>query len=549
MWLCVRDFVSFFFFKQKTAYEIPKRDWSSDVCSSDLEGSAGLVLAAVASADGAGFIVEDVHVRAQKVADLTGFADEFGAIFQEWENGGFDRGDARMELQHDARLKLAFLVRGLLLVVGVADEGEDHAVHAGAGLDHVRDVTGFGLLIEILHGFAAELLVLLEVEIPARGDPLQFLGAEWKFKEDVNGGFGVVGQFIFFLPIFFEGVAGQADALIPAQSLLDPVFMPDFPAPVRRGSREIGIIRDAGDGPGGLLDDFVGLDEEFQFHLLELARAECEVAWIDLVAEGLADLADAERDLLTRNIKHVLELHEDGLGSFRAQVGHILRALDWPDVGLEHEVELARLGQEAAVLRVEACAVFDFFRGREFLRLGLFDSSLLVKAAGDFAAGLGRFAFRDEDGIGLSVKLAGRGGFGAGKLPDHSALRLDLIGAKAFVGQKAVHHQVGKGARVAAGFPDFRMHDNAGFQAGDVVARLRQAAPPIIFDVTLELGAERAVVPEAIDAAVNFGGLKDEPAPFAEGNNLFHAVSAFARVHREWAIFCNPKPMSRKRLG
>src|ERR1044071_7798595 len=28
----------FFFFKQKTAYEISTRDWSSDVCSSDLEG-------------------------------------------------------------------------------------------------------------------------------------------------------------------------------------------------------------------------------------------------------------------------------------------------------------------------------------------------------------------------------------------------------------------------------------------------------------------------------------------------------------------------------
>src|SRR5216117_2313017 len=27
----------FFFFKQKTAYEIRKGDWSSDVCSSDLE--------------------------------------------------------------------------------------------------------------------------------------------------------------------------------------------------------------------------------------------------------------------------------------------------------------------------------------------------------------------------------------------------------------------------------------------------------------------------------------------------------------------------------
>src|ERR1043166_2081741 len=32
---------SIFFFRQKTAYEIPKRDWSSDVCSSDLSGDVG----------------------------------------------------------------------------------------------------------------------------------------------------------------------------------------------------------------------------------------------------------------------------------------------------------------------------------------------------------------------------------------------------------------------------------------------------------------------------------------------------------------------------
>ena len=31
------DYIVFFFFKQKTAYEIVSRDWSSDVCSSDLE--------------------------------------------------------------------------------------------------------------------------------------------------------------------------------------------------------------------------------------------------------------------------------------------------------------------------------------------------------------------------------------------------------------------------------------------------------------------------------------------------------------------------------
>src|ERR1043166_9634731 len=34
-----------FFFKQKTAYEIPKRDWSSDVCSSDLDGVVHTVVA------------------------------------------------------------------------------------------------------------------------------------------------------------------------------------------------------------------------------------------------------------------------------------------------------------------------------------------------------------------------------------------------------------------------------------------------------------------------------------------------------------------------
>src|SRR3546814_4079497 len=32
--------VSFFFFKQKTAYEMRISDWSSDVCSSDLGGKA-----------------------------------------------------------------------------------------------------------------------------------------------------------------------------------------------------------------------------------------------------------------------------------------------------------------------------------------------------------------------------------------------------------------------------------------------------------------------------------------------------------------------------
>src|SRR3546814_8129907 len=39
IWLCV-----FFFFKQKTAYEMRISDWSSDVCSSDLNSAVFFVL-------------------------------------------------------------------------------------------------------------------------------------------------------------------------------------------------------------------------------------------------------------------------------------------------------------------------------------------------------------------------------------------------------------------------------------------------------------------------------------------------------------------------
>src|SRR3546814_1174669 len=37
----MRVFIVFFFFKQKTAYEMRISDWSSDVCSSDLGARAG----------------------------------------------------------------------------------------------------------------------------------------------------------------------------------------------------------------------------------------------------------------------------------------------------------------------------------------------------------------------------------------------------------------------------------------------------------------------------------------------------------------------------
>ena len=92
-----------------------------------------------------------------------------------------------------------------------------------------------------------------------------------------------------------------------------------------------------------------------------------------------------------------------------------------------------------------------------------------------------------------------------------AALRIDLVGAETFLGQQAIDHRIGKSGGVAAGLPDFGVHDDGGLQADDIIAPLGHDAPPVILDVALEFRAQRAVIPKAVDAAVNFGGLENKP--------------------------------------
>ena len=76
----------------------------------------------------------------------------------------------------------------------------------------------------------------------------------------------------------------------------------------------------------------------------------------DLVAERLADLRDAERRLLARGRLHVLEVDEDALRGLGAQVGDRGVVLHRADVGLEHQVELAGLGERVLGAAVGARA-------------------------------------------------------------------------------------------------------------------------------------------------------------------------------------------------
>src|SRR5699024_6738523 len=80
-------------------------------------------------------------------------------------------------------------------------------------------------------------------------------------------------------------------------------------------------------------------------HLLKLPGAEGEVAGGDLIAEALADLADAEGELPAGGALDVVEVHEDALGGLGAKVDGVLRVLGDALEGLEHQVKLADGGK------------------------------------------------------------------------------------------------------------------------------------------------------------------------------------------------------------
>ena len=48
------------------------------------------------------------------------------------------------------------------------------------------------------------------------------------------------------------------------------------------------------------------------------------------------------------------------------------------------------------------------------------------------------------------------------------------------------------------------------------------SCPPSVFDIAFEQHAERTVVPEAIESAVDFGRLEQKASAFAQGNEIFH---------------------------
>ena len=64
-----------------------------------------------------------------------------------------------------------------------------------------------------------------------------------------------------------------------------------------------------------------------------------------------------------RSVAHIFEVEEDALGGFGSKIGRRVLVLQCADVGLEHQVELARLGQCARFFGIGPNGDGEFSRG------------------------------------------------------------------------------------------------------------------------------------------------------------------------------------------
>ena len=297
---------------------------------------------------------------------------------------------------------------------------------------------------------------------------------------DVLGGVGVVGQLLVLVPPQFFGADTEPD--VPRHPLLRPL------------------------GVGPLL--LAGLDEVLHLHLLELAHPEDELARHDLIPERLADLGDAERDGLPRRLGDVLEVDEDALGRLGPEV-ELRRLLGERARGrLEHQVELADLGpvERARVGRPDLLGLDDpAQRGRGVVGVQRLDEPLAERVG--------------VVGPPLLLQLVD------GPLDE-------LVGPVAAAARLVVDERVRERVDVARRLPDGRVHEDGRVEAHHVVVLPHHRVPPPLPHVPLELDAQRAVVVDGPQPAVDLGRREQEPAAFGEGDERVEVGHAGARGRR-----------------
>ena len=70
--------------------------------------------------------------------------------------------------------------------------------------------------------------------------------------------------------------------------------------------------------------------------------------------------------------------------------------------------------------------------------------------------------------------------------------------------------------------PDFRIHQNRRIDAIYIIALVNKHPPPQIHNVSLQLNAQRTVVPRSRQTTVNIRTLINKTAALTQANNIFH---------------------------
>ena len=427
---------------------------------------ADLILTAIALADRAGVVEIDHEMLGEHLIDLVGL---LGKLLGERQHCALERREHRVEVHDGAHILLALCIGAEHLgVIGFGQDREEQTLHAERRLNDIRDIALICLRIEVIKRLAGGIAVLREVVVGSVGNAPELAPAEREQILKVSRRLGIEAKLLC-------GVVAQAEILLLQTDLQQEVLA--VAAPVLEPF-QIGV----------------GLAEEFQLHLLKFADAENEVAGRDLIAEGFADLADAERDLAARSALDIGKVDEDALCRFRTEIQLGFAVLGNALEGLEHQVELADIGEiRLAAVRADDALFADVVH------------HLLIRPARDIRA----VEILDE-----------------------------IVCAVTRFALAAVHERIGESAEVTGGDPCLRVHEDRAVQTDIVRIGLHEEMPPCLFDVVFELNAERAVVPCICEAAVDLGACVHKAAPLTESDELIHLLVRIFHAKNRLSIIC-----------
>ena len=214
----------------------------------------------------------------------------------------------------------------LVLVVGGEQERGHRAGGAGGRLDHVRHVALVGLRVEVVELLAASAAACcVEVVVGALGDALELVQAPREQELDVGRAGRVVRQLVGVVRPQPQHVGAGCRG--------------------RRTSR-----RRSGTSTRTTARSSAGGTKNSSSICSNSRVRKIQFCGVISLRKLLPTWAMPNGGFLRVGLQHVGEVDEHALRRLGAQVGVGAGALDRAGVGLEHQVELAGLG-EAAVLR------------------------------------------------------------------------------------------------------------------------------------------------------------------------------------------------------